>query len=103
MEYCIVITACDKKEIADKITEILLNERLVSCVQESKRTSSYHWKGNIERSDEYILTMKTKKSLYKKVEEKIILFHDYEVPEVIMIDISNGNKDFLKWIDEETK
>ena len=102
-EYCIITTACNKKEIADNITNTLLEKRLVSCVQESSRFSSYHWKGSIEKEQEYILTMKTKKSLYKEVEKVILSIHDYEVSEIIMTDIIEGNPAFLKWIEEETK
>jgi len=29
--------------------------------------------------------------------------HTYEVPEVIIVDIKDGNKDYLKWIVESTK
>lgn len=49
--------------IVDKNKFLLYNkqkERLVVCVQESKRFSSWHWKGKIERQEEFILTMKTK-------------------------------------------
>lgn len=101
--YCIITTACDKKEIAKKITETLLQERLVVCVQESKRFSSWRWKGKIERQEEFILTMKTKVSLYQSVEKTILSIHDYEVPEIAMIEIIDGSQEFLKWIEEETK
>lgn len=102
-EYCIITTACNKQEVAKQITNVLLERRLVSCVQESLRFSSYHWKGKIEKEQEYILTMKTKKSLYKEVEQTILSIHDYEVAEIIMMDITEGNSPFLKWIEEETK
>ena len=46
--------------------------------------------------------MKTKKNLYKKVETEIIELHDYEVPEMVCIDIIDGYNKFLKWIDMET-
>ena len=102
-EYCIITTACNDKENIKQITDSLLEKRLVSYVQESKRLSSYWWKGKIIREEEYILTMGTKKSLFKAVEKEIKALHKYEVPVITMQDILDGNKEIFEWIDEETK
>ena len=102
-KYIMVLTTFDSKEEADKVIEILLEKRLVSCCQLSNITSNYHWKGKIERSDEYLVQMKSKKSLYKEIEETILENHSYETPQLIAIDIAEGYKDYLDWIDEETK
>lgn len=102
-EYCIITTSCNDKENAKQITERLLEKRLVSYVQESTRFSSYYWKGEIVREDEYFLTMGTKKSLYKEIEKEIRLLHTYEVPAITMYDILDGNKEIFDWIEEETR
>ena len=47
--------------------------------------------------------MKTKKSLFKEIEKRIKELHNYEVPEIAMIDIKDGSKEFLDWIEKETK
>lgn len=101
-EYCMITTTFDKKEEADKIIEVLLEKRLVSCCQLSNITSSYHWKGKIEHSEEFLLQMKSKKSLYKEVEKEILKLHSYETPQIIMYDIQDGYKGYLDWIEEET-
>lgn len=102
-KYCLITTSCNNKENARQITERLLEKRLVSYVQESKRFSSYWWKGNIVREEEYVLTMGTRKSLYEKVKKEIQLLHNYEVPAITMYDITDGNSEIFSWIDEETK
>lgn len=102
-KYCTITTACNDKSNAKEITESLLAKRLVSYVQESKRFSSYYWKGKIIREDEYFLTMGTKKSLYKEVEKEIKRIHNYQVPAITMYEISDGNKEIFDWIEEETK
>lgn len=102
-EYCIITTACNKKEIADKIIETLLEKRLVCCCQVININSSYWWKGKIEREPEFFIQMKTKRNLFKEVEEEILKVHDYETCEIISYNITNGNEKFLKWIEEETK
>ena len=102
-KYIIITTTFDNIEEANKIIDILLKERLVSCCQLSNIISSYHWKGNIEKTDEYLLQMKSKKKLYKEIEKVIINKHSYEVPQIIAYDIVAGSDDYLKWIEEETK
>ncbi len=102
-QYAMLITTCGTQENARQITESLLEKRLVACVQESKIFSSYIWEGKIERNEEFILKMKTKKSLYKEVEQEILRLHNYEVPEIAMFDIVDGNQAYLDWIEKETK
>ena len=101
--YIIITTACDKKEIADKMIETLLRKRLVSCCQLTNIYSSYWWNGKIENHPEYFIQMKTKKKLYKEVEKEILKIHDYEICEILSYDITDGNEEFLKWIEDETK
>lgn len=102
-KYIMITTTFDKKEEANKIIELLLEKRLVSCCQLSNITSSYHWKGKIEHTDEFLLQMKSKKSLYKEIESIILKNHSYETPQLITYDIVDGYKEYLDWIEEETK
>ena len=101
--YCIITTACNKEEVANNIVNTLLEKRLVSCCQMSNIQSVYWWKGKIEKEHEIFIQMKTRKELYNEIEAEILKLHDYETCEIIAYDIEKGNKDFLNWIDEETK
>lgn len=102
-EYCLITTTCDSKEIVKEIIDSLLEKRLVSCIQTSNINSTYHWKDKIENTDEILLQMKTKTRLYKEVEKEILAIHNYETPQILMYDISNGYDKYLNWIDGETK
>ena len=57
----------------------------------------------IEHTSEFYLQMITKKKLFSKIVEEIEKVHTYETCGVLMYDIVQGNIEFLKWIDEETK
>lgn len=102
-KYIMITTTFDNKDEANKISELLLKERLVSCCQLSNITSSYHWKGKIEHTEEYLLQMKSKRELYKEIEKVILDKHSYETPQLIAYDIVDGYKSYLDWIEEETK
>ena len=102
-KYIMITTTFDNKEEANKIIEILLENRLVSCCQLSNITSSYQWKGKIEHTEELLLQMKSKKELFKEIEKVILDNHSYETPQLIAYDIVDGYKGYLDWIGEETK
>lgn len=102
-KYVMITTTFDNKDEANKIIDLLLEKRLVSCCQLSNITSSYHWKGQIERKNELLLQMKSKKELYKEIEKNILDNHSYETPQIVMYDIIDGYDGYLKWIEEETK
>lgn len=101
-DYIIVTTLCNKKEIAENIQKVLLEKRLIAGCQISKRESSYWWNEKIEKSTEYHLEMRTKKYLFKSIEQEINKIHDYQVPEISCYSISNANTQFLNWIDKYT-
>ncbi len=102
-KYCIITTTLNTIEDARKITKILLEKRLIACSQIEEIQSCYWWNKRIEDEKEYILTMKSKESLYNEIEKEILENHPYEVPEIIMTEIKDGYYEYLNWIKEETK
>ena len=102
-KYIIVTTLCNKKEIANKIIDTLLEKRLVAGTQISKIHSKYWWNNKLEECDEYKLEFRTKESLYNEIENEIKKIHDYKVAEISYYKINSINKDFLDWIEKETK
>ena len=102
-EYIVVTTLCDKEEIANKIVNTLLDKKLVAGAQVSKVHSKYWWRKELEECDEYKIEFRTKKNLFKEIEQEIKEVHDYEVSEISCHPIISGSEDFFYWIDENTK
>ncbi|MCH7568655.1 MAG: divalent-cation tolerance protein CutA [Nanoarchaeota archaeon] len=98
--YIQVITAVDNEEKAHEIARFLLEKRVAACVQIIPISSMYRWKGKIEKSREWLCLIKGKD--FEKIESVIKKIHPYETPEIIEIPITQGNKKYLDWIDEET-
>ncbi len=71
-------------------------------MQSSSIKSNYHWQGELMHSVEIILQMKTKQSLFEKVQTEIEELHNYDVPEIIMIPLLNANASYLQWLEDET-
>lgn len=100
--YIQVITTTKKKEDAEKIARTLIEKRLAACVQIiGPILSSYWWKNEIEAEQEWICFIKSKKTLFEKLEKAIKEVHPYETPEIIAIPIIAGSKAYLKWLDVE--
>lgn len=101
-KYILITTTFKDKSEAEKIIEILVKNRLVSCCQTQQITSTYHWQGKIEKEDEYFVQMKTKKSLYTEIENIILENHSYITPQIVYYEINGGYKNYLDWIGQET-
>lgn len=98
-EYIQVLTTTEKKEEAEKIAKILVEKKIAACVQIfGPITSTYWWKEKIEKAEEWLCFIKTKKNLYDEVEKAIKEIHSYEVPEIIAIPIISGSKEYLEWL-----
>lgn len=102
-EFIQVSTTTDKREDAEHISKAIVENRLAACVQISGPvTSIYRWNDNMEESEEWLLTMKTSKNIYPRLEQAIKNFHPYEVPEIVAVPIIAGSKDYLDWLEKET-
>ncbi|MEW6455972.1 MAG: divalent-cation tolerance protein CutA [Acidobacteriota bacterium] len=101
MEYIFVITTVPDRELGERLSKAIVESKLAACVTISSSCKSFYWwEKNITEDEEFILFIKTKNSLYEKLENKIKQLHTYSIPEIISFKIEKGNKDYLKWIDE---
>jgi len=101
--YKIVFVTSPAKSV-NSITRQLIREKLVACINIIPKISSiYRWKNKIEKSQESLLIMKTNNSNIKKLIKRIRQVHPYEVPEIIFTDITDGNKDYLNWIEDSVR
>jgi len=101
-KYIQILTTVLRMEDAERIAKILLRQKLSACTQIiGPIISVYRWKGKMEKSQEWLCVVKTKKNLYKTIEKAIKNIHPYELPEIIAVPIIEGNKDYFQWMDKE--
>ncbi len=97
-----IYTTLPDKTITKKIARTLVGENLVACANFFPIESIYRWKNKLNEDKEYALIMKTRKSLYRKVEKRLKELHPYEVPAIVSHEIKEGLKSYLSWIKKET-
>jgi periplasmic divalent cation tolerance protein len=99
----IVITTVPDENLAVKITESLLQQRLAACVHALPTGwSRYRWQGKIETSAEITLLIKCIASRYTEIEADIKRLHPYDLPEIVALPITIGLPAYLNWILNET-
>ena len=97
----IVSTFPDKKSIT-KIANQLVKKKLVACVNITKTSSIYSWKGKIENQSEYLALFKTTKKNIHTLKKELEKLHPYDVPEIVEINPISMNKPYLKWLVDST-
>lgn len=96
----VYMTFPSKKE-AKRTGEALLKERLAACVNVfSDMRSVYWWKGEIESSKEVVMIAKTSVRKYPALKKRVLELHSYECPCILMINIEDGHKGYLDWLND---
>jgi len=96
-EIIVLVTSPDSD--AERIANVLIDERLAACVNLMCRlTSIYHWQDKLCREEEVLLIIKSNREKWDALEQRVKSLHPYEVPEIIAIPIELGHKAYLDWL-----
>jgi len=99
-EFILVHTTLNSREAAEKFSKEITSAKLSACSQvEGPITSFYWWQGKLEEEQEWRCTLKTTQEAYQRLEQKIKEVHPYDTPEIIVIPILRGSKDYLNWVE----
>ena len=101
---CIVLTTAANAEEANRLGRILVEERLAACATVIPSVQSiYHWQGHLETAPETLLLLKTVPDRLPALEARVHELHRYQIPEFLVIDITNGSGDYLDWLRTSVK
>jgi periplasmic divalent cation tolerance protein len=99
-EFIVVLVTAANKAEAEKIAQTLLAERLIACANIlGPTTSFFQWEGKVNRAEEFLMFIKSRKDLFEKIVERVKVLHSYEVPEVLAVPILAGSGTYLDWMD----
>jgi periplasmic divalent cation tolerance protein len=100
-DYVQVLTTVGSEQAAERICATLIEDRLAACVQVVGPVSStYRWRGKVEREREWQCLAKTEADLYGEVEAAIRRVHSYEEPEIVAIPVLCGSAGYLAWVSD---
>jgi periplasmic divalent cation tolerance protein len=102
-EFILVISTVPSEEAGKDIAQKIVTERLAACVTVSSANQSFYWwEEHIAHDQEFILFIKTRASLFSKLEKRIKALHSYQVPEIIALPILAASNEYLDWISQNT-
>ena len=103
-DYVIVLVTMPADGEALRFATTLIEDRLAACVNvQSEMQSVYRWQGQIEQGFERQIVIKTTADLVPRLRERVKSLHPYDVPEFLVVPVTGGSEDYLKWVKESVE
>ena len=101
MKIKIIQTTIDSIKIAESISELLVGNNASPCVQIISNVKSvYRWKNILKQSSEILLLIKTIPEKIQQCKDIILKHHNYDIPELIVLDGDIIEDDYQAWFVE---
>ncbi len=100
-DHILAMTTLSTEGEAAKLASQLVERRLIACATILPGARSiYRYRGKVEDESESVVLMKTRSELTRALRDTLVALHPYDVFELIVVPIDDGNEDYLAWIDE---
>jgi periplasmic divalent cation tolerance protein len=101
--YCVAQTTLPSEAQAAELARAIVQQRLGACVQVQAIRSFYVWQERAHDEAEWLLSIKTRSTLYPQLEAWLLEHHPYDTPEIIRLPITAGSAAYLAWVDGNTR
>jgi periplasmic divalent cation tolerance protein len=101
--FAIVLATAANEAKGRQIALAALEARLAACVQMHPISSCYVWNGVLCEETETALSFKIRDEDFAALSALIRSLHDYEVPEILKIEVADGDAAYLGWLARATK
>ena len=98
----IIVSTFPSKQSVTGIANKLVKKKLAACVNMTKISSVYTWKGKVENQNEYLAFFKTTKKNQSNLKKELKKLHPYDVPEIAEINVESINQPYMKWLVDST-
>ena len=103
-DYVIVMTTMPADADSTTFAHTLVEGRLAACVNVlPPMTSVYRWKGGVEQESEHQVVIKTTRGRLDALASRLRKLHPYDVPEFLVIPVSEGSEAYLAWLGESVR
>jgi len=102
MSVVVVLSTFPSAEKAAEIARVLVDERLCACVNLVPAVRSiYRWQGAVRDDAEVLAIVKTTAERVQALRDRLIALHPYELPEVLVLPVTEGHAPYLAWVTGE--
>ena len=98
----IIVSTFPSKQSVTGIANKLVKKKLAACVNMTKISSVYTWKGKVQNQNEYLAFFKTTKKNQSTLKKELKKLHPYDVPEIAEINVESVNQPYMKWLVDST-
>jgi len=103
MRINLLFLTCANKKEADLIAKTLLRKHLVVCAKKMPVSSSFFWKGSIDKANETLLIMESVESNFKVIEQEVRKLHSYETFTLFALPVSKASSGVVEWMKDGLK
>jgi periplasmic divalent cation tolerance protein len=102
-EAVFVYSAWPSPETAEDAGARLVEARLAAAVNIiAGMRSIYRWRGAIERSDETVMIIKSRRGRVDDIIAEIRRRHPYEEPGIAVLPLAGGSASYIEWMCRES-
>ena len=102
--FVIVLTTVPLDMSPETLARTLVEERLAACVNILPPMESiYRWQGSVEQASERQVIIKTSADRVEQLKARLASLHPYEVPELLVLQIQDGEAKYLEWIGDSVR
>ena len=99
----IAYLTCANEVEAEKISNELLDKKLIACAKKVSIESSFWWDGKKDKSEEILVMFETTEDKFENIEKEVEALHSYETPMLFALPVLKTTKSVEKWLDEVLK
>ena len=102
-DYVTVYVTAESEDVAVHMATAAVKQRLIACANVCPGSRSiYEYEGIIQLEKEVVLFMKTARRRVPELISMIKEMHSYQVPCITVLPITDGNPDYLEWVEGQT-
>ena len=97
MEVLVMITTESSKSNALRVAKLLIQKKLAACVSIKQIFSIYEWDNDIEETNEFEITIKSKPEFKENLIDFLHKISTYDVPQIIYKEYHSEMK-YYEWL-----
>ncbi|MDN6632162.1 MAG: divalent cation tolerance protein CutA [Enterobacterales bacterium] len=95
----VVLCTAPDEACAQQLASLALSEKLAACDTLLPGASSmYYWEGKLEQEYEVQMILKSERSYQEALLSFLKQHHPYQTPELLVLPVHAGDKDYLSWL-----
>lgn len=101
MAPSLLLLSCNNESESDAITKNLLEKKLVICVKKMPISSSFLWKGTIDKAQEILLLIESVEENFSKIENEVSKLYVSDTFVLLSLPVQQTTQKVTDWMKEE--